>query len=191
MGRVRTFDEGAVTRSALGAFWERGYAETAVPELEDATGLNRSSLYHAFGSKRGLFDAAVERYLDEVVRPRLAPLLADRVAAGALGDYLRELREAMLGGLPELAANGCLLMNATASSLGHDAALQHVVARYHADLRAAIGAGVAAHRPDLDAEATRDLATACTAMVLASMMIVRVNPAAAGEMLATASRTLG
>ena len=97
----------------------------------------------------------------------------------------------MLGGLPELAANGCLLMNATASSLGHDAELQHVVARYHADLQAAIGAGVAAHRPDLDAEATRDLATACTAMVLASMMIVRVNPAAAGEMLATASRALG
>ncbi|WP_263729439.1 TetR/AcrR family transcriptional regulator [Cellulomonas sp. SG140] len=191
MGRARTFDEDAVTRSALGAFWEQGYSETAVPELEDATGLNRSSLYHAFGSKRGLFDAAVERYLDEVVRPRLAPLLADHVAPGALGDYLRDLREAMLGGLPELAANGCLLMNATGSSLGHDADLQHVVTRYHADLRAAIGAGVAAHRPDLDAAAARDLATACTAMVLASMMIVRVNPTAAGEMLATASRTLG
>lgn len=191
MGRARTFDEGAVTRSALGAFWEQGYSETAVPELEDATGLNRSSLYHAFGSKRGLFDAAVERYLDEVVRPRLAPLLADCVAPGALEDYLRELREAMLGGLPELAANGCLLMNATGSSLGHDADLQHVVARYHADLRAAIGAGVAARRPDLDSAAVRDLATACTAMVLASMMIVRVNPSAAAEMLATASRTLG
>lgn len=191
MGRARTFDEGAVTRSALGAFWEQGYSETAVPELEDATGLNRSSLYHAFGSKRGLFDAAVERYLDEVVRPRLAPLLADRVAPGALEDYLRELREAMLGGLPELAANGCLLMNATGSSLGHDADLQHVVARYHADLRAAIGAGVAARRPDLDSAAVRDLATACTAMVLASMMIVRVNPSAAAEMLATASRALG
>lgn len=191
MGRVRTFDEGAVTRSALGAFWERGYSETAVPELEDATGLNRSSLYHAFGSKRGLFDAAVERYLDEVVRPRLAPLLVDHVAPGALGDYLRDLREAMLGGLPELAANGCLLMNATASSLGHDAALQRVVAGYHADLRAAIGAGVAARRPDLDAQAARDLATACTAMVLAAMMVVRVNPAAAAELLATASRTLG
>lgn len=191
MGRARTFDEDAVTRSALGAFWEQGYSETAVPELEDATGLNRSSLYHAFGSKRGLFDAAVERYLDEVVRPRLAPLLADHVAPGALGDYLRDLREAMLGGLPELAANGCLLMNATGSSLGHDADLQHVVTRYHADLRTAIGAGVAAHRPDLDAAAARDLATACTAMVLASMMIVRVNPTAAGEMLATASRTLG
>ena len=191
MGRARTFDEGTVTRSALGAFWERGYPETAVPELEDATGLNRSSLYHTFGSKRGLFDAAVERYLDEVVRPRLAPLLADHVARGALEDYLRDLREAMLGGLPELAANGCLLMNATGSSLGHDADLQRVVARYHADLRAAIGAGVAASRPDLDAAAASDLATACTAMVLASMMIVRVNPTAAAEMLATASRTLG
>ena len=59
MGRTRTFDESDATRSALGVFWDQGFDGTAVPDLEEATGLSRSSIYHAFGSKRGLFDAAV------------------------------------------------------------------------------------------------------------------------------------
>ncbi|MDD0859753.1 TetR/AcrR family transcriptional regulator [Arthrobacter alpinus] len=45
-----------------------------LPDLERATGLSRSSIYHAFGSKRGLFDAAVASYLSEIIRPRLQPL---------------------------------------------------------------------------------------------------------------------
>jgi len=64
MGRTRTFDEDAVVRAARDVFWQHGYAEASVPDLEAATGLGRSSLYHSFGSKRELFDAAIESYLD-------------------------------------------------------------------------------------------------------------------------------
>lgn len=74
MGRTRSFAEDEAVHAALGAFWGGGYESTAVPELERVTGLSRSSIYHSFGSKRGLFDAAVTAYLDDVVRPRLAPL---------------------------------------------------------------------------------------------------------------------
>jgi AcrR family transcriptional regulator len=77
MGRTRAFAEIDVVRAARGVFWNRGYEETSLPDLEAATGLNRSSIYHSFGSKRGLFDAAVESYLDDVVRPRLEPLRAE------------------------------------------------------------------------------------------------------------------
>ena len=77
MGRTRTFDETDAARSALEAFWDHGLEGTAIPDLEKATGLSRSSIYHSFGSKRGLFDAAVDTYLDQIVRPRLAPLQAE------------------------------------------------------------------------------------------------------------------
>ncbi|MEZ5189149.1 MAG: helix-turn-helix domain-containing protein [Microbacterium sp.] len=72
MGRTRTFDEtdaGAPRLEASG-ITTRG---DMIPDLEKATGLSRSSIYHSFGSKRGLFDAAVDTYLDQIVRPRLLP----------------------------------------------------------------------------------------------------------------------
>lgn len=39
-------------------FWEQGYEKTSIGELEKKTGLDRSSLYHAFGNKHALFRAA-------------------------------------------------------------------------------------------------------------------------------------
>lgn len=191
MGRTRTYAEAEVVRQARRVFWEQGYAETALPDLEAATGLRRSSLYHAFGSKRGLFDAAVDNYLDEVVAPRLAPLRADPVAPGALADYLTSLREAVLAGPEAPGAAGCLLMNATGSSLGHDDALRAVAARYYTDLRTAVAAGVAARHPAFDAEAALELTTTVAALVLSSMMIVRVEPGSAVEVLDTALRAVG
>ena len=43
MGRTRTFDETDAARSALEAFWDHGLEGTAIPDLEKATGLSRSS----------------------------------------------------------------------------------------------------------------------------------------------------
>ena len=91
----------------------------------------------------------------------------------------------MLGGLRELEQNGCLLMNATGSTLGHDDAMRVVVSHYYADLRAAIAAGVAARRPDLDAAAADLMTTTCTSLVLSSMMSVRISHETAAEMLTT------
>ena len=60
MGRPQTFETDEVVRAARGVFWRDGYESASLPDLEQATGLSRSSIYHAFGSKRGLFDAAVD-----------------------------------------------------------------------------------------------------------------------------------
>jgi AcrR family transcriptional regulator len=183
MGRTRTFAEIDVARAARAVFWSHGYEDTSLPDLEAATGLNRSSIYHSFASKRGLFDAAVESYLDDVIRPRLAPLGASEVEPRALEAYLRGLREAMLDERTPLAKNGCLLLNATGSSLGHEAGLRAVVTRYCDDLRSAIASGVAARRADLSPAAQATLVTTCTGLVFASMAIVRVDRSAAAGML--------
>ncbi|GAB3605891.1 TetR/AcrR family transcriptional regulator [Conyzicola nivalis] len=183
MGRSKTFADVEVVRAAREAFWSRGYESTGIADLETATGLNRSSIYHAFGSKRGLFDEAVESYLDDVVRPRLAPLAAEVVAPDALETYLRGLREAMVDEPTSLAVNGCLLLNATAAMLGHENGLQEVVTRYTAELRAGVTAGAIALHPDLDAPTIDLIATTVTGLVFASMVVVRVDRAAAGRML--------
>jgi len=183
VGRQQEFDTGAVVRRARAVFWEHGYDGASVPALERATGVGRSSLYHAFGSKRGLFDAAVTSYLDEVVRPRLRPLRQTDVDPTALAGYLAGLREA-LAAAPR--TPGCLLLNTATSPLGGDAAVAATVGAYRAELASALAAGVRAARPELDAAAARHLTATLTGLVLAAFALARTDPAAATSCLDTA-----
>ena len=54
MARPKDYDRDDVLISARDLFWEQGYEATSITELEERTGLNRSSLYREFGSKYGL-----------------------------------------------------------------------------------------------------------------------------------------
>jgi AcrR family transcriptional regulator len=62
VGRPREFDREKALDAAVNVFWAKGYDGAALSELTEAMGINKPSLYAAFGDKRGLFDEAVERY---------------------------------------------------------------------------------------------------------------------------------
>jgi TetR/AcrR family transcriptional repressor of nem operon len=85
--RPREFDEDEVLERALLAFWRLGFEGCSVAALVTATGLQKQSLYNAFGDKGALFARALSRY-DELSAQALAPL--SRPEAG-----LRELRTYM------------------------------------------------------------------------------------------------
>lgn len=186
MGRTRGFDQQSVVKAARQLFWERGYEGASLPDLERATGLNRSSIYNTFGSKRGLFDAAVESYLTDVVRPRLAPLMHEPVPDQAVITYVQSLREALLDARSMPARNGCLLINAAGSTLGHDKVTQATVNTYRQDLLVAMRRGVAAYRPDLPQDEVERRAQACVGQIVASLALARVNAEAAARSLDTA-----
>jgi len=61
-GRVRQFDADEALERALEVFWERGYEGATLPELTAAMGVNRPSLYAAFGNKEELFRKALDHY---------------------------------------------------------------------------------------------------------------------------------
>ena len=61
-GRPRTFDPDKALDRALKVFWKKGYEGASLPDLTKAMGINRPSLYAAFGNKEALFRKAVERY---------------------------------------------------------------------------------------------------------------------------------
>jgi AcrR family transcriptional regulator len=64
MGRHKEFDVEKTLDNALTVFWKKGFADTSMTDLEEATGLKKPSLYLAFGDKDGLFLASLNRYLD-------------------------------------------------------------------------------------------------------------------------------
>ncbi|MEV4344899.1 helix-turn-helix domain-containing protein [Actinoplanes sp. NPDC049596] len=64
MGRPKGFDEEAAVAAAAELFARRSYDGTSVDDLVAQTGVHRGSLYKSFGSKRGLYLAALRHYVD-------------------------------------------------------------------------------------------------------------------------------
>jgi len=181
MGRIQKFDRPTVVRAARDEFWNTGYEATTVTDLERATRVNRSSLYHAFGSKRGLFDVAVADYLDAVARPRLRVLLSGSSDASGLGAYFDGLAV-------ETSRRGCLLVNCAAGLAGHDAEARAVVDTYRAELTAALRHALAAASPAVVATRTEVDARAriLASLSMSAMLIARINREEAMAVLAAA-----
>lgn len=78
MGRPRGFDEADVIRSAAELFAGRSYDGTSIDDLVAHLGVHRNSLYKTFGSKRGLYLAALKWSLDNRVAP-----VAERITEAA------------------------------------------------------------------------------------------------------------
>jgi AcrR family transcriptional regulator len=64
-GRPRAYEPEVALRQALNAFWKNGFAATSLDELSAATGMNRPSIYAAFGDKRELYLKSLEHYRTE------------------------------------------------------------------------------------------------------------------------------
>jgi AcrR family transcriptional regulator len=63
-GRPRAFDANKALDRALLVFWRKGYEGASLSDLTLAMGINRPSLYGAFGNKENLFRKALDRYVD-------------------------------------------------------------------------------------------------------------------------------
>jgi len=74
MAGVKQFDESEVLDRAMRLFWRHGYAATSIRDLTAGTGINRGSLYAAFGSKQRLFLAVLDYYAEKVGNPLMREL---------------------------------------------------------------------------------------------------------------------
>lgn len=199
MARTRAFDTDEVVQAARDVFWTLGYDAAAMPDLERATGLGRSSLYNAFGSKRGLFDAAVQSYLDEVVRPRLAAVAAAADGAAGLRGYFDSIADALEAGRADH-QRGCLLLTVSSGRSGQDGLVRAAVDAYRVEVTEAFtgallrdatpargGDEAAAGRGAHVAERARLL----FALLAAGMTLARVNREEAVATLRSAARFTG
>src|SRR5260370_25199629 len=90
IGRPRSFDTDAALDRALQVFWRKGYEGATLSDLTKAVGVNRPSLYAAFGGKEALFRKALDRYLNgpapytqEALKEPTARAVIERLLRGA------------------------------------------------------------------------------------------------------------
>ena len=190
MGRTQGFDTTTAVRAARDVFWQHGYDGASLSDLEAATGLRRSSLYHAFGSKRGLFDAAVEDYLTTVIRPRLAPLVAPGTGTTTLLGYFTSLHAAVAALPDDSPRRGCLLVNSTAGLAAQDEAARDVVDGYRSELTAALRTALAAGHPRMDGSALDSTARVLASLSIGAMVVARINQPEALALLETAGEVV-
>jgi AcrR family transcriptional regulator len=116
MGRPRGFDEDAVLEAAMRVFWEKGYEGATMADLTEAMGINRSSMYAAFGDKESVFHLVMERYREGRMTP---------IRQALSQPSLREVIAGLIHGTAEFLSipgnpRGCLLIQG-ALACGTDA----------------------------------------------------------------------
>lgn len=115
MARPRTFDESDVLARARDLFWQKGFAATSISDLERATGLKRTSLYAAFGSKQELYLRTLAEY------QQMAGTQIDRTF-NSPKNGLENIRNLLQNSIEQAYADphlrGCFLSNAASERGG-------------------------------------------------------------------------
>jgi TetR/AcrR family transcriptional regulator, copper-responsive repressor len=125
-GRPRAFDPQVALKQASDAFKSGGYASTSLDDIVRATGLNRPSLYAAFGDKKSLYLAAIERLWGAIeaqftaLEGRNLPLdqTLKRIMSASIDSYV--------GG--EAGPRGCLAICTASAEAAGDADIRKALA---------------------------------------------------------------
>ena len=128
IGRPRVFDPDVALERAMHVFWAKGYEGASLSDLTRTMGINRPSLYAAFGNKEQLFRKILDRYVE-------GPFAYFQKALAA--PKARDVVEQILGGAVRMADNpqipaGCLLVQGALACGDSASSIQQQVAALRA-----------------------------------------------------------
>ena len=156
-GRPRAYQPDVALGKALDLFRKDGFAATSLDDLSAATGMNRPSLYGAFGDKRELFIKSYQRYREDA-RAAMAGIFRDelpirqrlaRIYAVALDIYLSG----------DAGPRGCFTVMTAASEAVSDPDIRAMVLEGFAELDKAFAACFRRAREKGELPASADPAT--------------------------------
>lgn len=163
-GRPRAYDPQTALQQALGVFWNTGYSGASLDSIATAAGMNRPSLYAAFGDKHALYIKALEQYW-ESASAAMQEALTDKnltLKQALLGFYEGQLSIYFSG---EGQPRGCFAIGTATTEAVEDSAIREVLAdrlsRLDADLETRLRAAVSAGelKDDVDPAALAVLAS--------------------------------
>ena len=154
MSGVKQYDRTALLELAMDLFHRQGFHATSTAELVDELGVNRKSMYAEFGSKQGLFDAALDHYN----ATSLSAVLAATEAADAGVDAIRSTFEGFASASEDWAqGRGCLLCNTAVERAVLDSASGERVDAYFGRLTTAFRSALDTGQQNGEIGATADI----------------------------------
>ncbi|AOB30615.1 TetR family transcriptional regulator [Bordetella sp. H567] len=134
MAGVRQFDERDALDKALALFWRQGYSNTTMQDLAAATGVQRGSLYNAYGDKETLFLRVFGVYREKYVG-QMRDALDDADLRTALGRFFGFVIKSMTTGVP---TRGCLSSKTALGTEELDDPLREAIRDLLDDIEAAL-----------------------------------------------------
>ena len=184
-GRPRNYDPDRALSQARDAFWDAGFTGTSLDDLSSATGMNRPSLYGAFGDKRALYLNTLQRYRELSRSAMKEELSQERSLADALRGVLARAISIYVTG--KRGGRGCFLVGTAATEAVQDSEVRKVLADGLHELDALLESRL---RQGIDSgELKSDLEPADLARVVCGVMNSLAVRARAGESRATLEST--
>lgn len=116
-GRQREFDKDHALDSAMELFWRDGYTGTSLSDLTTVMGINKPSLYAAFGNKEALFISALHQYVHKYGAPHITLLSTPNTdLKQRLQNYLKSIAKMLTN--PKL-PGGCFVTTSTSETRSH------------------------------------------------------------------------
>ena len=175
MARPRQFDPEITLDFAVDTFWEWGFEATSIEKLCRNLKLNPGSLYGAYGDKRTLFVAILDRYVDKVSSEAIEQIAGNPSGVAGIRAYFDFLIEAIIEGKRRW---GCLLTNSLVELSGRDPEVAAKVALHFARLETAFASALMRSRAsgELQSDAGPELAPYLVCIVQGLNVLARTKP---------------
>lgn len=124
-GRPRAYEPEVALLHARDTFWRAGYSGTSLEDLATGMGMNRPSIYAAFGDKRALYLRAATEYAQASRTWLMTALARPRSLRDVLSAVYRYARDYYLAGGD--APRGCFLLGTAVTEAHCDREVQALV----------------------------------------------------------------
>lgn len=116
-GRPRLYDEDVALQAAGEVFWTKGFSATSLDDLTVAMGMNRPSIYRAFGDKEAVYRKALMQFCQGMEAAFERTMLAEDEIRKALASFYQDALAVYTSGQQP---KGCLVMGtAVAAAVCH------------------------------------------------------------------------
>jgi TetR/AcrR family transcriptional repressor of nem operon len=151
MVRTREFDPYTALGTIVELFAAKGYTDTSMEDIVRATGVSRYGLYGTFGSKRELFEKALDRYAERMGKQSFLRLLEPDASLDSIRQIFDERIEDMCSAGGQ---KSCLFIHTTMELAPENEELRAVMQKFMGRMAKmfAIGLGAARERGELRAD---------------------------------------
>lgn len=140
MGQPAKTTDAKVLDITFDLVWQRGCDAVSIRDLEVALDIRAPSIYRRFHSRDQLLAAAIDRYVEKVVRPRIRQFLIDA------DDPLVGIRQYYLSNtaveFQSLARRGCLLTSTSQQTAFKIPVIREAVTRGINEMESALAAAL-------------------------------------------------